>query len=687
MAPFAQQKKIDSLIGELNKHTQQDTTRFFLLKNIARAYNNTNPQKALEMADEAIAVAKKINDNIKMASALTTKGISYHKLGKDSLAFAVSNQALDIYTKAGEKKRAADLLFNMGYIYFDIANYFEALKSHEAALKLYEQLNSLQEQADALNSIGNSYMRLAAYPASLENYFRALKIYNQVNPEEPNSMVLTNIGNVYYHLSDYPQSLKYHMQAINTDELSGNQENLAHDYDNLGNIYDEMKSTDKALEYYLKALSIYRVLDDRRSIASTLMNCAVIFQKVKQYDTALNYLQQAFQIYESYTDEYKMSGVLDGIASLYMQASNTFLSRQHMSVAERNAAVNKYLEQSHRLALKTGSLSKQSATLELMSSAYEQQENFPQALNTYKESVALKDRVLNDETKQTATRQGMQYEFDKKEALTKAENDVKKILAAAEINQQQTEKNAAIWGAVILATASVFIFMFYKRKRDAEQQQIDAEFKTEVADTEMKALRSQMNPHFIFNSLNSISDYILKNDIKSADYYLTRFAKVMRMILENSDQKEVTLTDDLKALELYIQLESMRMKNKFSYEIIVDDDINPDNTMIPPLILQPFVENSIWHGIANKDGTGKILIHIKKEGNLLNCVVEDNGIGRQHQATEEQLNPEKKSLGMKITKARIDIINKVKKSKAAIELSDLAEGLRVEVRLPLELSF
>ena len=684
---FAQQQKLDSLINELNRHTQQDTTRYFILRNIARTYNNTNPQKALQKADEAIALAKKLNDNSKVALALTTKGISYHKLGEDSLAFAVSNDALEIYIKAGDKKRAADLLFNMGYIYFDIANYYEALKSHEAALKLYRELNSLQEQADALNSIGNSYMRLGAYPASLENYFKSLKIYTQINPKEPNSMVLTNIGNVYYHLSDYQKALQYHSEAIKADEQTGNRENLAHDYDNIGNTYDEMKNQDKALEFYKKAFQIYTAENDQRNLAANLINCAVIYTKQQQYDTSFSNLQKALQICESYTDEYKMSTILDGIAKIFMAAPDAFLLKNSIPVSQRNATVNKYLGSSLVIAVKTGSLNKQATTLELMSNAYEQQGSFEEALYRYKQSVVLKDSALNDETKQTATRQEMQYAFDKREAFTKAENDKKTLLATAEIKQQQTVKNAAIAGAAVLLSAAVCIFIFYKRKRDAEQQKQDAEFKTEVADTEMKALRSQMNPHFIFNSLNSISDYISKSDIKSADYYLTKFAKLMRMILENSDQKEVSLTDDLKALELYIQLESLRMKNKFTYEINVDDDIDADNTMIPPLILQPFVENSIWHGISKKEGFGKIMIHIKKEGELLNCIVEDNGIGREQSAAEAQLNTEKKSLGMKITKARIDIMNKIKKSKAGIELSDLAEGMRVEVKLPLQLSF
>lgn len=237
--------------------------------------------------------------------------------------------------------------------------------------------------------------------------------------------------------------------------------------------------------------------------------------------------------------------------------------------------------------------------------------------------------------------------------------------------------------------AGAFSFIFYKRKRDAEKEKAESDFKVQVSDTEMKALRAQMNPHFIFNSLNSIGDFISRNDIKTANVYLSRFAKVMRMILENSEKKEVSIEDDLKALELYMQLESIRLNGKFTYEITVDKDIDKENTLIPPLILQPFVENSIWHGISKKEGAGKITIHIKKEGDMINCIVEDNGIGRKKSEAGKSATSqsEKKSLGMKITNARIDIINRIKKSKAGVELSDLSEGFRVEVKLPLELSF
>jgi LytS/YehU family sensor histidine kinase len=240
-------------------------------------------------------------------------------------------------------------------------------------------------------------------------------------------------------------------------------------------------------------------------------------------------------------------------------------------------------------------------------------------------------------------------------------------------------------GGISLFAMSVFGLFLYKRKRDAVAQVQEAEFSTKVANTELKALRAQMNPHFIFNSLNSINDYISKNDVDSASRYLTKFAKIMRQTLENSNQSEVSLEDDLKVLDLYMQVESMRLKNKFTYSIKVDDEIDRDNTMVPPLILQPFIENSIWHGISKKESNGHIDINITKKDNMLVCTVDDNGVGRILKT--DTYSADNKSLGISITKGRIDILNKKKNTKGTVKMIDKEQGVRVEVKLPLELAF
>ena len=186
---------------------------------------------------------------------------------------------------------------------------------------------------------------------------------------------------------------------------------------------------------------------------------------------------------------------------------------------------------------------------------------------------------------------------------------------------------------------------------------------------------------------------MIDNEGKLASAYLIRFSNLMRLTLENSREKEVSLSRDLSALELYMQLEALRFKNKFQYVIEVDPGIDWESTLIPPMLLQPFVENSIIHGISNKEG-GVIKISVSREGNMIRCVVEDNGEGRKNSVKFKIAQEVKReSLGVKITQERLQIIDKLKKVKTAIFITDLADinngssGLRIELLLPFVNAF
>ena len=338
-----------------------------------------------------------------------------------------------------------------------------------------------------------------------------------------------------------------------------------------------------------------------------------IYLKQKNYEIASSCFKKSLSLADETGNENAKATALNSLGEIYLHQNNY-----------KQAEV--YSNQSLQLSKELNDVSWQANAYETLSKTYEQQKNFEKAFYNYKKADLLRDSILNGEKKQDIANLEMQYNYDKKEAEVKAADDKRQALAAAEINRQKVLKNASIGIGMILLLVAMTGIILYKRRKDILEKKKEAEFNTQVAYTEMKALRAQMNPHFIYNSLNSINDYIDKHDTATATLYTTKFAKLMRMILENSEQKEIPLAEDLKALELYMQLESMRMQHKFNYEIKVHEDIDPENTLIPPLILQPFVENSIWHGISKKQGVGKILISIKKEGNMINCIVEDNGI-------------------------------------------------------------
>ncbi|MEI9957374.1 MAG: histidine kinase [Ferruginibacter sp.] len=337
------------------------------------------------------------------------------------------------------------------------------------------------------------------------------------------------------------------------------------------------------------------------------------------------------------------------------------------------------------MATKIKHVLQQSIAWQQLSNVYELSGDYANALNAYKQFKVLQDSTIRGDREKEIKQKIMQSEFENEAALQNAIHEKKQAIAEGEIKNQRTTKQFIIGSSLIILIALLIMFILYKRRRDAKTKQKEAEFKLQVADTETKVLRLQMNPHFIFNSLNSISDYIVKNNISEADSYLIKFAKLMRMTLEHSEQTSILLSEELNALELYMQLECKRLNGKFSFVINIADEIDPENTMVPPLIFQPFIENSIWHGISKKDGKGNIKISISKKEGMLYCSIDDNGIGRINAA--HNINKENKSLGMKITKARIEMLNSIKKTNAAVKLIDKPEGLTATISLPLELHF
>lgn len=229
-----------------------------------------------------------------------------------------------------------------------------------------------------------------------------------------------------------------------------------------------------------------------------------------------------------------------------------------------------------------------------------------------------------------------------------------------------------------------------EQKQDAEKVLRDT--KQKMAEVEMQALRAQMNPHFIFNCLNSINRYIVKSDQATASLYLTRFAKLIRLILDNSNNKSVSLSSELEALRLYIEMETIRFEKQFTYSIDVENDVHADYIQVPPLIIQPFVENAIWHGLLHKESAGHLAIHFsRKISGILECVIEDNGVGREKaKELKSRSTSTKKSLGMKLTVDRLSLLNKETFRDATVEVFDLknirgeSSGTKVILKIPVD---
>ena len=238
-----------------------------------------------------------------------------------------------------------------------------------------------------------------------------------------------------------------------------------------------------------------------------------------------------------------------------------------------------------------------------------------------------------------------------------------------------------------LVALAIFFGHRYRMIQIRKEEKLKADFNKKISQLEIKALRAQMNPHFIFNSLNSIRYYILKDRNQDASEYITKFSRLLRLILSNSRQNQISLKDELHALRIYIDFEQMRFSKKFDAVIDVDDQIDLERTRIQPMTIQPFVENAIWHGLMPKENERKLMIDVRKNEKYLYIVVEDNGVGR-HRA--EQLKKseltETKSYGLRITEDRMNVMKTLEGKQSDFEIIDLHDdrgdpcGTRVVIK-------
>lgn len=582
------------------------------------------------------------------------------------IGFCQSKQELDSMYSIIKKNTQKDTNYVLTLVRYNKTKLYiepdapSMLKSLNEANLLSDKLNYAKGKmlSNEMLGIVNQYL-LLDYDKALKHYKSVLEdakrceditTVNQMKQNIPG-----NIGAIYFVKADYDEAEKYTMKSLQAYKKSNMTVNPAL-YLSLGNIEAKRENFQKAIGYFDKVIEIGK--NNNQFIAMLINSLSAkssMLLDLGKDDEAYKVSSEALKLLNENKNDF-IAGVI------YMNQGRAAASKKLYDEAEL------YAQKGLEACKLTGNQQLVCDSYSILYQVYKEKKDFQKSLQYYEEYVNLRDTLVNQESNLKLSRTIIENEAEQKQTL-----------ANAEIKRQKTIKIATIGTSSVVILSGIFLFIGFRKRQRIKQNQKELLLRAKISDTELKALRLQMNPHFVFNSLNSISDYIQKNNTQKADYYLTKFAKLMRGILENSEEKEIPIADELKLLELYMSLESSRLNNKFTYEIIVDKDIDIENTFIPSLILQPFVENSIWHGLANNEGKGKITIQISKDNTMLNCIVQDNGVGIK---TMENIS--RKSYGMKITKDRLEVLNKIKNTNASVNLIDLEKGTRVEVKLPLE---
>ena len=670
LSSFAQKHEIDSLKQLLRNYKKTDTTKFLLYYDISRAYDDEDDKLSLKYSDSALYIAPKLeNKNKWLAKVFYRKGQNYYQ-------YFHYKESLDSYQKAihfalkGKKtdELLARIYHNTGLIYQYNDEYKKALGYHQKAFELFVKIKNEKLGLTALNSVGACYTNLNDYKKALNCYFQVLKIAETQNNESEMGLASGNIGLVFKRIGNFEKAYAYFEKAIAIYSKINDMRNLINTYQSYGTAKDSNNDQKGAIKLYEKGLRLATKPEYDNLKYDLINGLGVAYLAQKNYEKAIDFLKQSLVYYRENENKRKLSITNLHYSEVLTEAPDEILKKNNINPSEKYNLAISLLKENVKIDEKLEIPESLMYDKELLAKIYEKKGDYKNALHEFKDFQRLKDSLAFSENREEAIKKEMQYNADKKETLAKAE-----------IGKQKVIRNAIVTVSLIVLIAGVFLFLGFRKRQKIKAEQKEILLKAEISETELKALRAQMNPHFIFNALNSIADYINKNDARSADYYLGKFAKLMRGILENSEEKEISLSEELKMLEFYMDLESLRFKNKFNYEVKIADDINPENTLIPPMILQPFVENSILHGLAKKENDGKITIHIDKTEDLLKCTIEDNGIGRKN--PNENLN---KSYGVKLTRERIALFDKSKNSDSGVFYTDLETGTRVELRLPLE---
>lgn len=646
----------------------RDSARVDCLNELSEQYILASDKDSAEYyAEAAFLEAKKINYIHGIAESYGRKSrIAKHFfdnfIGSESLA----KESLFWYEKTSNKKDIEKVFAELWYALFAQSKFDEAYKYAQKELERCKIIGDEYGIYEALSTMSVIHYQEGNYDTSFYFVQQAMQVALANKNEVWITSLLYNFGTLYRSIQDYGTALKYYRQAFQRESPEDTRNRKENDWDIWARMeYAELFSLnhefDSAWYYYnLFDTSQLKMKDIRIYLVST----GETYFLQKNYARALQNFLRGLSYHKQLNDVNEVKRTLLDIAKTYFVIHNNPASRQ-------------YALEGLSLAIQTRSKQFIRDAYGILYSVYDRLHQTDSAYLYYKKYIEIKDVVLSDETKGKLAVYGYEqkYELLNKEKLI-SHQQLK--MQEQNLKRESLLRNILIAGFLLILLLSVILFrnIILKRKNEKlRNEKTQSDLKHKAAQLEMQALRAQMNPHFIFNCLSSINRFVLKNETEAASDYLTKFSRLIRMVLNSSNKTFITLIDEIDMLKLYMDMERLRFKNSFDYRISFTNSIDADNVFIPSLLLQPFVENAIWHGLMHKEGHGSIAIDLSVEDRTLTCVITDNGIGRRMAAILKSKSAEKqKSLGLHITSERLALLNANVDEQASFHFEDITDS-------------
>ncbi len=559
----------------------------------------------------------------------------------------------------------------LGYYFRDKSLYERAIEYHNKAIKLCEESDNDSQKIRALNGMGVVYRRMDAVRSALDYHQQALAIAEKIENKTDDikystAISLNSIGNIYISLKQYDFAEAEFRKAMVYERELDNKLGLAINYQNIGYCYEQRGVFDEALTNYRKSMGYNKEINSKLGKAICNNSIGQVYLKQDNAKEALKLIEPTIADFEELGDQFYIA-----IATI-----NTGWALAELGDFEKAEG---FLKDGLLVSQKNGFRALSAEAYNQLSRLMEKQQRYNSALQYNKFYQEEQGKILNEDNRRYMSDLLIKYDSDKQKAkieLLEKENEIVKI----KLNQNQ---RIFLYGSLLFLMVAVLTFLLYRQRKLEHQKRL--------LTIEQKLLRTQMNPHFIFNSLLSIKIYMLNNDRDSAIEYLNKFSKLVRTILATSLEKEISLKEELETMKLYVNIENIRLNNEVNYEVNVDKKITLENVKIPSLTLQPFIENALWHGLSAKDGAKSLKLNVtKEEENFIEIAIIDNGIGRQNTVKIKDGIENRKSIGINLTKERLRNFFRHFKNMHSLAILDLFDdaqqptGTKVVLRIPMK---
>jgi sensor histidine kinase YesM len=694
---YAQRTKIDSLKKSLP--FLNDTSKVDCLNVLSLVYSYLNTDTSKAYAEKAFANASAINYLKGKVAALNNEArIAGHGFHNYSIQQKISLQTISLCAGINDETILMEANMNLALSLFCQCLFNQSEKVLQTIIGLSNKNGDRKLAGESWAVLACIKFETGDYEQSFNFFNQSLGLFKSTNDAYNTSIVLAKLGDLYRLSGDQKTALNFYTQSLSYPKGPSL---IWHPLADLGDTYYAIQSIDSvSTDQDDYAQTIKSLTVKSNFLLYSNISLAERYITNKKYSKAIVLLRDELKNSIAHQENNQTMRLLLDLGRAYESMKNFPLALYYTKALLRNADQHKqkqYLRDGYKL----------------LYMVYQQQYRTDSAYKYYRSYIDMKDSVAVDEFgKKLALYKAAKENERKQSQITLLSNEKTINLQQLRINEQRLQsiafkKNILFVSIILLLLLGFFIVrsMLLKQKNEAhrhaiatkeselqklESNKAKTELQKKAAELEMQALRAQMNPHFIFNSLNSINRYIVLNNKTEASACLVKFSKLVRLILQNSASSLIPLEQELEALKLYLELEAVRYNYRFSFDICIQPDLDVAALKVPPLIIQPYAENAIWHGLMHKEQNGSLHIAVFEEQGWLCYKILDDGVGRNKASELQTTSPSKrKSMGMQITASRINMLAQKETSETLITTTDLAgpdgnaAGTEVLVKIPL----